>query len=82
MHERHHRDPDEKHLACRVCQRLPDALTYRRTLAPLPGCGSSRVTNPVVSLRSTTGYRLGSLRDQQDQGIELARVIAKNKVER
>jgi hypothetical protein len=36
----------------------------------------------VVSLRSTTGYKLASLRDQDDQGIELARVIARNKVER
>jgi hypothetical protein len=35
-----------------------------------------------VSLRLTTGYKLESLRDQDDQGIELARVIANNKVER
>jgi len=27
-------------------------------LAPLPGCGSSEDGNPVVSLRSTTGYKL------------------------
>ena len=64
-----------------VCQPLPDALTHR-PLAPLPGCGPSRFTHPVVSLRSTTGYKLASLRDEDDQGIELARVIAKNKVER
>jgi hypothetical protein len=37
--------------------------------------------HPVVSLRSTTGYRLASLRDQDDQRIELDRVIAKKKVE-
>jgi hypothetical protein len=36
----------------------------------------------VVSLRSTTGYKPASLRDEDDQGIELVRVIAKNKVER
>jgi hypothetical protein len=65
-----------------VCQPLPDALTRRPPLAPLPGCGSSRDTHPVVSLRLTTGYKLESLRDQDDQGIELARVIANNKVER
>jgi hypothetical protein len=63
-----------------VCQPLPDALTHR-PLAPLPGCGSSHVTHPVVSLRSTTGYKLASLRDEDNQGIQLARVIAKNKVE-
>ena len=34
------------------------------TLAPLPGCVMRRAGNPVVSLRSTTGYRLESLRDK------------------
>ena len=29
-----------------------------------PGCGVSGGTGPVVSLRSTTGYRLGSLRER------------------
>ena len=33
------------------------------TLTPLPGCVIRRAGNPVVSLRSTTGYRLESLRD-------------------
>jgi hypothetical protein len=65
-----------------VCQHLPNALTHRPPLAPLPGCSSSHITHPVVSLRSTTGYKLKSLRDHDNQGIELARVIARNKVER
>ena len=34
-------------------------------LAPLPGCEESLLLEkPVVSLRSTTGYRLSSLRDK------------------
>jgi hypothetical protein len=35
----------------------------RTTLAPLPGCGMGGFLGPVVSLRSTTGYRRSSLRD-------------------
>ena len=33
----------------------------REVLAPLPGCGWWGIGSPVVSLRSTTGYRLGCL---------------------
>jgi hypothetical protein len=33
----------------------------RGVLAPLPGCGWWGIDVPVVSLRSTTGYRLGCL---------------------
>jgi hypothetical protein len=40
------------------------------------------VIHPVVSLRSTTGYKLPSLRDDDDQRFELARIIPKNQVER
>ena len=65
-----------------MCQPTANTTTSRPPLAPLPGCDSSRGVNPVVSLHSTTGYKLASLRDEDDQGIELARVIAKNKVER
>ena len=39
----------------------PDAVAKMR--APLPGCVMRRAGNPVVSLRSTTGYMLSSLRD-------------------
>jgi hypothetical protein len=42
-------------------------MTAKRTfesfaLASLPGCGIDRGHQPVVSLRSTTGYRLPALR--------------------
>ena len=40
----------------------PDAVAD--TLAPLPGCVPWTRSHPVVSLRSTTGYRLKSLRDK------------------
>jgi hypothetical protein len=40
----------------------PDAVA--KMLAPLPGCDFVSLSNPVVSLRSTTGYRLESLRDK------------------
>ena len=39
----------------------PDAVA--KMLAPLPGCAMRRAGKPVVSLRSTTGYKLLSLRD-------------------
>jgi len=39
----------------------PNAVA--KMLAPLPGCMMLRTGNPVVSLRSTTGYTLSSLRD-------------------
>jgi hypothetical protein len=39
----------------------PNAVA--KMLAPLPGCVMRRAANPVVSLRSTTGYKLESLRD-------------------
>jgi hypothetical protein len=39
----------------------PNAVAKMR--APLPGCVGRRAGNPVVSLRSTTGYKLLSLRD-------------------
>ena len=48
-----------------VCQPRADANPRHPALAPLPGCESFRVANPVVSLRSTTGYRLLSLRDTE-----------------
>jgi hypothetical protein len=63
-----------------VCQLLPDALTHRPPLAPRPGCGSFRITDPVVSLRSTTGYKLESLRDEDCLGIELAHHLFKIEV--
>ena len=39
----------------------PDAVA--KMLAPLPGCVTRSTNHPVVSLRSTTGYTLSSLRD-------------------
>ena len=53
---------------------FPDAVATM--LAPLPGCALRRVGNPVVSLRSTTGYRLLSLRDEKRRAKPIRRVDA------
>ena len=39
-------------------------------LAPLPGCGAWGDSVPVVSLRSTTGYKLTSLRLGAERGMD------------
>jgi hypothetical protein len=45
-----------------ACRR--HASDREAALAPLPGCDRLGMRSPVVSLRSTTGYKLSSLRDR------------------
>jgi len=50
-------------------------VRWRRWLAPLPGCVDLRIRDPVVSLRSTTGYKLKSLRLEEISfvGLQISR---------